>query len=99
MRDWSFFLVLLVDEMRRSLNFITLDPSYLDCLRAYKRKLYCCVVIYNKSTLSANLVSRVVRVSRDQQLKDITAKPVKDEVQVLQLILMYAVKHRLIGSN
>ena len=56
--DWFFFLVLLRDEMRRFLSFISLDPGYLDCLRANERKLYCGIVlIYNKSTLlnSANL--------------------------------------------
>ena len=39
---------------RRDAAFIGLhlNPSYLNCLRAYEIKLYCCVVIiYNKSTL------------------------------------------------
>ena len=39
LRDWSFFLVLLRDEMRRSWRFISLDPSYLDCSRACEIKL------------------------------------------------------------
>ena len=75
------------------------DPSYMDCLRAYRIKLHWFVVIiYNKRTLlnSANLVSRDLRVSRDQQLRIRSiqsCQSFKDVAQVLYIARLQVITH------